>query len=676
MKQGRAYSVIDIKAVDESDGKRIIRGIASTPTPDRMDDIVLPEGAKFTLPLPLLWQHNSNQPIGHVTQAKVTKNGIEIVAEIATGVTQQIEDAWALLKAGLVRGLSIGFRGLKWSDIAGTWGVEYSEWEWLELSAVTIPANADASITSVKKFDIGAPAASPGHSVPLLSSSPGASGTIKSADGSSIVDIKNGSIRIIPPNMRPQEGNEMKTIAEQIAALEATRVAKANAMQAVMQKSIDAGRSTDEAESQEFDNLETEVASIDKDITRLRSLEKAMAGSAAPVFQAKQGAVAVIPGSRDVTEPRAAVQIKQRAPVGVRFARLAKARAIARLDGTPAAEVAEKMYGSDSEVFAIVKAAVVAGSTLTGNWAAALVGDETTAFADFVSYLRPATILGKFGVGGIPSLRNVPFREPLISQTGGGAGYWVGEGKPKPLTAFNFARTTIEPLKVANIAILTEENIRSSAPSSELIVRDALRDALIETQDLAFIDPANAGTPDVKPASVTNGATAIASTGIDADDIRLDVRAVFQAFISANNPPQSGVWIMSATNALALSLMLNPLGQAEFPGITMNGGTFMGLPVIVSQYAGSIVALVNASDIYEADDGEIAVDMSREASVEMLDGSLVQNGITGTGTSLVSLWQSNLVGLRAERTINWKRRRTSAVAYLTGVVWGGAVPTS
>ncbi len=662
MKQSRAYSVIDIKSIDESNGKRILRGIASTPSPDRMEDIVLPEGAKFRLPLPLLWQHDSHQPIGHVTEAKVTKNGIEIVAEIATGVTLYIEEAWALLKAGLVRGLSIGFRGLKWSDIAGTWGVEYSEWEWLELSAVTIPANAEASILSVKKFDIGAPAASPGHSVPLLNSSPGASGTTKAISAAQ------------PQTLRPQEGNEMKTIAEQIAALEATRVAKANAMQAVMQKSIDAGRSTDETESQEFDNLESEVTAIDKDITRLRSLEKAMAGSAAPVLKANT--VQVGAGQRDVNEPRAAVQVKQKAPVGVRFARLAKARAISRLDGMPAAEVAEKMYGADSEVYAIIKAAVVAGSTISPNWASALVGDETTAFADFVSYLRPATILGKFGQGGIPQLRNVPFREPLISQTGGGSGYWVGEGKPKPLTAFDFARTTIEPLKVANIAILTEENIRSSAPSSELIVRDALRDALIETQDLAFIDPANAGVSDVKPASITNGAAAIASTGIDADDIRMDVRAVFQKFITANNAPQSGVWIMSATNALALSLMLNPLGQREFPGISMLGGTFEGLPVIVSQYAGSIVALVNASDIYEADDGEIAVDMSREASVEMLDSALVQNGLVGTGTSLVSLWQSNLVGLRAERTINWKRRRTSAVAYLTGVQWGGAVPNS
>ena len=670
MKTNRAYSLIEIKSIDETNGKRLLRGIASTPSPDRMEDVVVPGGAKFKLPLPLLWQHNSGKPIGNVIEAKITAAGIEIVAEIATGVTEYIEEAWALLKAGLVRGLSIGFRGLKWSDIAGTWGVEYSEWEWLELSAVTIPANAEATIHSVKRFDIGAPA-STGHSIPLLKTAPGASGNT--------TNLNNEASRIVAPpvTLRPQEGFEMKTIAEQLAALEATRKGKADKMASIMQKSIDEGRSTDAAESEEFDNAAAEVEALDADIKRLKALEKAMAGTAAPVTVVERGAQPqqLNNGERSNAAP-AAVALKKNVAPGVRFTRLAKARAVSRLDNLSFTDAAKAMYGEDSEVFALAKAAVVAGATTSGNWASALVGEETSAFADFVAFLRPATILGKFGQGGIPSLRQVPFREPLISQTGGGSGYWVGEGKPKPLTAFNFSRTTIEPLKVANIAVLTEENIRSSNPSSEAIVRDALRDALVETQDLAFIDPTNAGTVGVKPASVLNGASAIVSQSYtDADDIRTDVRAVFQKFIDANNPPESGVWIMSSTNALALSLILNPLGQREFPNINMMGGTFEGLPVIVSQYAGSVVALVNASDIYEADEGGIAVDMSREASLEMADNP-TQNGLSGTGASLVSLWQNNLVGLRAERTINWMRRRASAAAYLTGVVWGGAVPAS
>jgi hypothetical protein len=59
----RAYAVLEVKSVDED--KRIITGIATTPTPDRMGDIVEPLGVKFKNPLPLLWQHRSgDKPVG------------------------------------------------------------------------------------------------------------------------------------------------------------------------------------------------------------------------------------------------------------------------------------------------------------------------------------------------------------------------------------------------------------------------------------------------------------------------------------------------------------------------------------------------------------------------------------------------------------------------------------
>ena len=68
--KNRAYSVLQIKEMD--DEKRIITGIASTPTPDRMDDIVEPKGAQFTLPIPFLWQHRHAEPVGHVVDASVS----------------------------------------------------------------------------------------------------------------------------------------------------------------------------------------------------------------------------------------------------------------------------------------------------------------------------------------------------------------------------------------------------------------------------------------------------------------------------------------------------------------------------------------------------------------------------------------------------------------------------
>ena len=151
----KAYSLLQVKSFDVE--QRIIKGIASTPSPDRADDIVDPQGAKFALPIPFLWQHMHSQPIGEVTEAVVTDKGIEVTVQIAKieeegKLKDRIDEAWQSIKSGLVKGLSIGFRGLTVEDIPRSWGLHFKEWEWFELSAVTIPANAEASITEVKSI--------------------------------------------------------------------------------------------------------------------------------------------------------------------------------------------------------------------------------------------------------------------------------------------------------------------------------------------------------------------------------------------------------------------------------------------------------------------------------------------------------------------------------------------
>ena len=149
----KAYSLLQVKSFDAE--QRIIKGIASTPSPDRSDDIVDPQGAKFALPIPFLWQHMHSQPIGEVTEAVVTDKGIEVTVHIAKieeegKLKDRIDEAWQSIKSGLVKGLSIGFRGITVEDIPRSWGLHFKEWEWFELSAVTVPANAEASITEIK----------------------------------------------------------------------------------------------------------------------------------------------------------------------------------------------------------------------------------------------------------------------------------------------------------------------------------------------------------------------------------------------------------------------------------------------------------------------------------------------------------------------------------------------
>lgn len=191
----RAYSLLEIKAFD--DDSREITGIATTPTADRYGDVVEPKGAEFTLPIPFLWQHDSSKPVGHVTKAKATKEGIDVTVKLVTpepdapqAWADRLNSAWADMKSGLVRGLSIGFAPIEYSYIEETWGLHFMKWAWLELSGVTIPANAEATITSIKSIDERLRAASGREQkrvVKLLS--PGVSGHLAA---------HRGAVQLIP----------------------------------------------------------------------------------------------------------------------------------------------------------------------------------------------------------------------------------------------------------------------------------------------------------------------------------------------------------------------------------------------------------------------------------------------------------------------------------------------
>jgi HK97 family phage major capsid protein/HK97 family phage prohead protease len=651
----RAYSVLDIKAVD--DEQRIITGIATTPATDRVGDVVEPEGAEFTLPIPLLWQHDAKQPIGEVFAATVTPHGIEIKARIAKidepgKLKDRLDEAWQSIKSRLVRGLSIGFSGLEVEPIKHTFGVRFLKWLWLELSAVTIPANHEASISSVKQFDTSATAIGSARVV----NTPGVSGT--------------PVVRLLPSRQEQQ----MKSISEQINSYRSTRDQKFQEQSALMTKAAEEGRTLDTTESESYDTLDAEVKSLDAHIRRLEVMQDGQKAAAVPVA----GTNAAVAAHARSGEPAQAnyVSVRENTPPGIGFARSVMAKTVARLDNRYVLDVAKEMFPSDQRVhkYFETKATVTAGTSTNSVWASALV-DQTNLAGEFIEYLRPATILGKFGMNGVPSLRRVPFNIRVVGQTTGGSAGWVGEGKPKPVTAFEFTPTTLLYTKVAAIAIITQELARFSTPSAESLVRDALRDCLVERLDRDFVDPAEAGSANVQPASITNGLTALTSAGTSADNARTDIQNLLEQFILNNVNPTSLVLIMPNTLALALSIQVNSLGQPEFPGLTMNGGTLQGIPVITSQYAanasgaGNLVIAVNASDVFLADDGQVTVDMSTEASVQMSDAP-TNDAATGTGQSLVSMWQTNSIALRAERQINWAKRRSSAVSYMDDVNWG------
>lgn len=650
----RAYSTMRIKSIDEE--SREIRGIASTPSTDRMGDVVEPKGAQFAIPMPFLWQHNHDAPIGNVVQAKANADGVEIVARLAKpeeGMPPQLaarlQEAWHSIKSGLVRGLSIGFRPLEYSFI-DEGGVRFNKYEIFEISAVTIPANAEASITSVKSF------AQASISV------------VRSLDqGSLAASGKKAArsthkARVGAVDLTLTKGMEVEmTLAEQRQALADKRKELADAMEAIMAKAAEEGRTLDIEEQDSFDDHQAEIDSIDEHIKRLDAFSRAQARSAAPV---------------DGTTERSAGQSRGRVPVqvkhteklepGVQFARYARVKLLAQVDRAPVEAVAQKLYPQDENLGRIVKDAISAASTLSDAWAGDLITDGGAAFADFVEYLRPRTVLGQ--VAG--RLRNLPFDTPVLIQDSGGSGYWVKEGQAKPLTKWGYDRVKLAPLTVAAIAVATKQMLMRANAATDALFRDELARAIGETIDATFIDPAAAPVSDTSPGSILNGVGQTQSSG-DASvfGVRCDIGALLNAHNDANLEFDGLFWIMSGRVAIALSQMTNEIGNLAYPTVTPTGGTLAGFPIFVSNYAptdshGSVIALVKGSEIYLGDEGGIDVAMSDQASLIMSDDPTMASATTPTAAQMVSMFQTNSVAYRVERFLNWQRRRDEAVAWM------------
>lgn len=645
----RAYALLDIKAVNEDE--RVISGIASTPETDRDGDIMEPAGADFKLPMPLLWQHDADQPIGEVFEAKVTSKGIEVKARIFKAdepgaLKDRLDLAWQSIKLRLVKGLSVGFKGIEYAFLET--GIHFIKWLWLELSCVTIPANQSASIATIKSLD--RPAASGTATSPSTSTSPGAS----------------GSLRVVRARSAMK-----KSIAEQIKDFETTRASKDDARNALMNVASEKGATLDAQETEQYDTLTSEIEAIDAHLVRLKALEESN----------KKAAVAVSggdPAKAAATRGATVITVEKKLPPGIAFARYAMCIAKAKGSISDAIAFAKQFYPDSGIDKAIqVKSAVGAGvASGSSHWAEDLVPYNVLS-QDFIEYLRAGNIVDKFGTsnpggGTYPSMRNVPFNVRVSGFSAGLTGNWVGEGKPAPMSKATSLNATLTWAKVEALTALTQEEVRFSNPSAEAKVRDDIARAINTRIDIDFIDPAKAAVANVSPASITSGIVAIAPSGTAASNVITDLASLIKPFAQNNLEANDIVLIMSAQMALQLSLMTTTLGMPYFPNITMQGGTLRGFQVIVSENLTSVgspgtqaIVAVKASEIYKADDGNVTVDASDQASLEMLDSSLVQDGTAGTGTSLVSLWQSGLLGIKAQREITWKLRRSTAVQYIS-----------
>lgn len=137
--EGGSFSgYASVFGVQDMDGDVIVKGAFSATLQRARESGRMPK---------MLWQHNPSQIIGKFTEMSEDDRGLFVKGSLILDVAQGRE-AYALMKAGVLDGMSVGFNIRE--GTRGTSGRVIDEVDLWEVSLVTWGANPEALISNVK----------------------------------------------------------------------------------------------------------------------------------------------------------------------------------------------------------------------------------------------------------------------------------------------------------------------------------------------------------------------------------------------------------------------------------------------------------------------------------------------------------------------------------------------
>jgi HK97 family phage major capsid protein len=307
------------------------------------------------------------------------------------------------------------------------------------------------------------------------------------------------------------------------------------------------------------------------------------------------------------------------------------------------------------------KTAITTGTTTDTSWAAPLVA-QAPLERGFIEYYRSRTLFDK-----VQGFRKVPFVVRTAAATSGTSVSWVNENSATPVSAMSFEAIQFTKSKIGGVVVITSELAKSSDPAAPELIRDDLAAAMAQYTDEQFLNPSIAATG-ASPASITNGATEVVSTGSTTAAFVADLESLLNAVTTNLVAPYL---VMNKRTALWVCRLKSENGSDAFPAMGVLGGMIWGVPVIVTDNAPSdadspsqnIIVAFDAAEILVAEGG-IEFRTSTEGTIEMVD---VVDSPPTASTVLTSLWQRNLVAIGINRYVRWQRRRDGAAAYLSSV---------
>lgn len=638
------------KASARAAGANPLTFVMSDATVDRYGDIVDPKGwvlEAFRQNPKALFNHNSDMPIGEWENVRVEAGAL--VGDLKfgpVGACPTTDKMRAFVEAGMMRAVSVGFRGLKADPIPGG-GIRYTKSELVECSLVSIPANPNALQKAAQ-----------------LNLSREAKQLIFGESADEISTVTRGVTGEPALNLTLSRNTNMTTLSQRIeSAQNELTQARTN-----LETAVETGG--------DIDALTTEIETKDASLVSLKRAEAALAGgngNALTIVTPPAGTVTIEQRSVDHRRPFA-VPAKKIAPVDHIFRAMTVGLLTHALGGT-AVDMMKSRYGDDVATKAVMdvlmRSTTVPADTVTPAWAGALV---ETAIGEFFDLLLPTSVYprlsaigGRFGFG-----RAGKVSLPSRSATPTIAGSFVGEGAPIPVRQAGFVSTTITPKKMAVITTMTREITEHSTPQIEQILRDAIQEDTSIALDVVLLD-ANPATT-VRPGGIRNGATTAAGTaGGNMAALVADVKGMLSDLTTntlgnLRNP----VWLMNPAQAISAGLIQDGTGQFPFKAELANGN-FMGYPAIISSTVPvGVLVLVDAAYFMSATGDVPRFDVSSQTVLHMEDAAPAQIASAGavpTGGSVRSMFQTDSLALRMIMDVSWAMRRAGTVIVRTGITW-------
>jgi hypothetical protein len=314
-----------------------------------------------------------------------------------------------------------------------------------------------------------------------------------------------------------------------------------------------------------------------------------------------------------------------------------------------------KELGAPDRVVELVRKAAIPGATAAGNANSGMVGTWRTTAQAFLRSLQSVGVFDALIGNGAVVCPWFNFASLLTAISAGTAD--TGQSQGRAVRRIAATPQTMAEHMAAAIVVMSADHLREIGPAGLQAVDAELRRGVVRSTDTVAL------------AQLLTGVTPIASAGDPGDDIAT-------LLLALDRDAQSRLVFAVGLDAWA---ELDSLAEVETPAALRRW------PVIPSDAvdANSIVGIV-ADSILVSDQG-IDLDTAEHASLQMLDddtgdGSPADPVVSQASdsppvpTSLVSLWQTNSVGLRVQRRFKLDVARSGAVAQVDGITWNSGSP--